>query len=270
MHTRNKANTVLTAMVAAALAGHVPAHAQSIRMVETYAAGVPVKAIFVDLKDLNVKVTAELARYGAGHAEPFAQMVRRAEPTVAVTGTFFSTRNHVPIGDIVIDGELAHFGGVGTALCITDNNEVEFLQPKRYTHQDWSRFDFVLRSGPRLIHDGLVYVDPRPEGFHDQRMLTHNSRLAVGVTRSNVLVFVATRKPVYLSRLARAMRALGAINAINLDAGSSLGLYYKGKMLIRPRRWLTNVILVYANRWNYEERRTLLAASRTRSARVYR
>lgn len=264
------AKIVMSAFVPAVLAGRLPACAQSIRMVETCAAGVPLKTIWVNLNDLNVKVTAELARYGPGHAEPFAQMVRRAAPTVAVTGTFFSTRNHIPIGDIVIDGELAHFGGVGTALCITDNNEVEFLQPRRYTHQDWTRFDFVLRSGPRLIHDGTVYVDPRQEGFRDRRMLNHNSRLAVGVTRDNMLVFAATRKPVYLSRLARAMRTLGVVNAINLDAGSSLGLYYKGKMLIRPKRWLTNVILVYANRWKYEERRTLLAASRTRSARLYR
>ena len=270
MHATNTTNKCFAIILLAACAYQTPASAQSIRMVETYAAGIPLKVIYANLNDLNVKVTAELARYGPGHAEPFAQMVRRAAPTVAVTGTFFSTRNHFPVGDIVIDGQLAHFGGVGTALCITDNNEVEFLQPKRYTHQDWSRFDFVLRSGPRLIHDGVVYVDPRQEGFRDQRMLSRNSRLAVGVTRENALVFVATRKPVYLSKLARAMRALGVVNAINLDAGSSLGLYYKGKMLIRPKRFLTNVILLYDNRWKYEERRTLLAASRTRSARLYR
>src|SRR5262249_49283835 len=160
--------------------------------------------------------------------------------------------------DIVIDGQLAHFGGLGTALCITDNNEVEFVKPARYTHHDWSRYDFVMCSGPRLVTDGIAYVEPWTEGFHDKHMLNRNGRLAVGVTPNNILIFVATREPVYLSKLAKAMKALGVRDAINLDAGSSMGLHYKGQTLIEPSRWLTNLILVYENRERYEERKEML------------
>src|SRR5205085_7241558 len=147
--------------------------------------------------------------------------------TIAITGTFFSTGSRVPVGDIVIDGQLAHFGGLGTALCVTDNNEVDFVRPAPYRHQDWSKYDFVLCCGPRLITDGVPYVEPWSEGFRDKHMLNRNGRLAVGVTKNKQLLIVATRRPIYLSKLAKAMRALGVADAINLDAGSSMGLYYK-------------------------------------------
>src|SRR2546423_6093099 len=182
-----------------------------------------------------------MTKFGAGHSEPFDQMVNRAAPTLAITGTFFCTRSRVPVGDIVIDGRLAHFGGLGTALCITDDNRVEFIKPKRDTHQDWSKYEFVLCCGPRLITDGIPYVEPWTEGFKDKHMLNRNGRLAVGATADNHLVFVATRHPVYLSKLAKAMRGIGIRDAINLDAGSSMGLFYKGKTVIQPSRWLTNL-----------------------------
>ena len=239
--------------VTALVIDYSSARAGNISYYCTVSAGVPLKVICVDLNDPKVKVTGEICKYGVGHAEPFNLMVRRTQPTIAITGTFFSTRSLIPVGDIVIDGKLAHFGGLGTALCVTDNNTVEFVKPERYHHQDWSRFDFVLCCGPRLITEGVPYVEPWSEGFRDKHMLNENGRVAVGVTRGNRIVFVATRKPVYLSKLAKAMRGLGIMNAINLDGGSSIGVYYKGKTLISPSRRLTNLILVYGDRWRYEE-----------------
>jgi hypothetical protein len=227
--------------------------ASSTKSFNTMAAGVPLKVIKVDLNDPAVKITGQFTKFGAGHSEPFGQMVRRVQPTVAVTGTFFCNRTLIPVGDIVIDGRLAHFGGIGTAMCVTPDNTVEFIRPERYTHQDWSRFDFVVCCGPRLITNGVAYVEPKSEGFRDKHMLNRNGRVAVGVTKDNQMIFVATRKPVYLSKLAKAMRSLGVVNAINLDGGSSIGLHYKGKTLIKPSRRLTNLILVYDNRDRYEE-----------------
>ena len=239
--------------ISVALFGLAPAWAQPVSYAETVSAGVPLKVITINLNNSNVKITGLLTKYGSGHSEPFNQMLKRTKPTIAITGTFFGIGSRIPVGDIVIDGRLAHFGGLGTALCITDNNEVEFIRPKKYTHQDWSRFDFVLCCGPRLVTDGIAYVEPWTEGFKDTHMLNRNGRLAIGITKKNQLYLVATRKPVYLSKLAKAMRALGVVNAINLDAGSSMGLHYKGKTLIKPSRWLTNLILVYDNKDRYYE-----------------
>jgi hypothetical protein len=97
-------------------------------------------------------------------------------------------------------------------------------------------------------------------------MLNRNGRLAVGITKNHELMFVATRKPVYLSKLARAMRALGVRDAINLDAGSSMGLHYKGKTLIHPSRKLTNLILVYDNKDRYFDLKERLLPLAMRSA----
>ena len=225
---------------------------KSIRFWQTGAAGVPVKVISVDLNDPNVKVSAVMARHGNGTSEPFRQMIERANPNVAVTGTFFSLNDLQPVGDIVIDGSLVHFGGMGTALCITPSNHAEMVTCEWGRHHDWKPYDFVVACGPRLLREGRVVLDPHSERFHDKHMLAPNSRIAVGITRGNTLFFAMTHEPIYLGRLARVMRSLGAVEAMNLDAGTSTGFYYNGATLAKPGRKLTNMIVVYGRRDRYE------------------
>ncbi len=223
-----------------------------IRFWQTVAAGVPVKVISVDLNNSDVKVSGLLARNGSGSSEPFRQMISRANPNVAVTGTFFSLDNLQPVGDIVIDGNLVHFGGMGTALCITPDNKASMVTVQWGRHHDWSPYDFVCACGPRLLRRGQVALDPRAERFRDRHMLAPNSRIAVGITRGNTVVFAMTHKAIYLGRLAKVMRALGASEAMNLDAGTSTGFYYNGTTLAKPGRKLTNMIVVYGRKDRYE------------------
>ena len=240
---------------------------KSIRFWQTGAAGVPLKVISVDLNDPNVKVSAVMAARGNGTSEPFHQMISRTHPNVAVTGTFFSLDDLQPVGDIVIDGSLVHFGGMGTALCITPSNEATMVTCQWGRHHDWSPFDFVVACGPRLLHRGRVVLNPRAERFRDKHMLAPNSRIAVGITRGNTLFFVMTHDPISLGRLARVMQALGAADAMNLDAGTSTGFYYNGATLARPGRKLTNMIVVYGRRERYErELNQLVPAAYHRSA----
>jgi hypothetical protein len=244
---------------------------QSIRFWQTAAAGVPVKVISVDLNDTNVKVSAVMARHGNGTAEPFRQMIDRANPNVAVTGTFFSLGDLQPVGDIVIDGSLVHFGGMGTALCITPANHAEMVTCQWGRHHDWSPYDFVVACGPRLLQHGSIVLDPHSERFGDKHMLAPNSRIAVGITRGNTLFFVMTHQPIYLGRLARVMRSLGAAEAMNLDAGTSTGFYYNGATLAKPGRKLTNMIVVYGRRDRYERALDqLVPAAYHRTATRYR
>ena len=225
---------------------------KSIRFWQTAAAGVPVKVISVDLNDPDVKVSAVMSRHGSGTSEPFRQMIERSQPNVAVTGTFFSLDNLQPVGDIVIDGSLVHFGGMGTALCITPDNQAQMVTCTWGRHHDWSPYDFVVACGPRLLQRGRVVLNPGAERFRDAHMLSPNSRIAVGITRGNTLFFVMTRKPIYLGKLARVMQSLGAKDAMNLDAGTSTGFYYNGATLAKPGRKLTNMIVVYGRRSRYE------------------
>lgn len=225
---------------------------RSIKFWQTVAAGVPVKVITVDLNDKNVKISAVMALRGNGTSEPFRQMIERADPNVAVTGTFFSMDNLHPIGDIVIDGSLVHFGGMGTALCVTPDNQANMVTCQWGRHHDWSGYDFVVACGPRLLENSKIVLDPRAERFRDRDMLAPNSRIAVGITRGNKIVFAMTHKPIYLGRLAKVMRSLGAVEAMNLDAGTSTGFYYNGATLAKPGRRLTNMIVVYGRKDRYE------------------
>ena len=104
---------------------------------------------------------------------------------------------------------------------------------------------FVMACGPRLLESGRVVLDPHAEHFKDKHMLSPNSRIGVGITRGNKLVFVMTKKRIYLGRLAKVMRAVGCSEAMNLDAGTSTGFYCNGRLMARPGRWLTNAIVVH-------------------------
>jgi len=70
-------------------------------------------------------------------------------------------------------------------------------------------------------------------------------RAALGLTATNKLLLVTIARPITLSRLAKLMKALGARDAINLDGGTSTAIAYRGRVLHRPGRRLTNVLLVY-------------------------
>jgi len=230
-----------------------PSYAKNVTEYRTTSAGTPLIVLNVDMTDPNVKVSGIVAQGGCGNSERFDAMVSRAHPTAAVTGTFFSPGSNIPIGDIVVDGRLAHRGGVGTALCITEDNQCDFVQPPhRYARMDWSQYYFVCTSGPRLVNGGAPFVYPHAEGFRDSHLLHSATRLAVGITASHHLLFVTTRSKVQLGQMARAMKHLGCVDAIALDAGASLGFYHNGNMLIQPNRKLTNAILIYDDRDRYE------------------
>ena len=56
---------------------------------------------------------------------------------------------------------------------------------------------------------------------------------------------VNTLAPISFGKWAQVMQGLGCSDAMNLDAGASQALYYRGKTLISPGRSLTNLLLVH-------------------------
>lgn len=222
------------------------------------AAGVPVKIITVNLNSPEVRVTTALPRQGRGRSESLGAMMARTTPAAAITGTFFATDSLLPIGDIVIGGELRHFGGRGAALCLAPHpagrGMIATFRPNAglYRHTDWQGYETVLAGGMWLVRDGALALAPRAQGFRDPSLFRPNPRVAVGVTAANKLLLVATGKRVTLRRWAEALRSLGAVDALNLDGGSSTGMFFQGYPVIRPRRHLTNVLVVYTRRDAYE------------------
>lgn len=205
--------------------------------------GAPVRVIQIDLKNPRVKVGVEVANGFPTGADSFDSLVQRSQATAAITGTFFDTRSLRPIGDVVRDGNVLYRGHMGTALAFTVDNE-PFMRRVPYGRtQDWSGFETVLSCGPALVLDGEVDVDAVGEGFRDPAIFSTTARVGVGFTADQRLLMVATG-PLSFSGFAKVMRQLDCTYAMNLDAGSSRALYYRGRTLIRPGRQLTNILYV--------------------------
>ena len=163
--------------------------------------------------------------------------------SVAITGTFFDTASLRPVGDIVQGGDVLYRGHMGTALALTADNEPFMRRVPFGRTQDWSGFDTVLSCGPALVLDGEVDVDATGEGFRDPSIFATTARVGVGFTADRRLLLVATG-PLSFSGFARVMKELECTYAMNLDAGSSRALYYRGRTLIKPGRMLTNILYV--------------------------
>lgn len=225
----------------------------SVRLLYRKVGGVPVRYIIADLNNPYVRVGVVTAQR-LGSDESIWALLARSRPTAAVTGTYFSTRSKLPVGDIVIEGERVHFGGVGTALCITYDNHVRFIRQKLHRQRDWSNYRIVLGAGPRLLQNGRVSLYPSGEGFRDRRVYALGKRVAVGATKHNKLILAVVERPISLRRLAQIMRALGAVDAIALDGGGSSTLYYRRAVKVLPKRKLTNLLVIYEDHAEYEAR----------------
>ena len=207
--------------------------------------GCPVNVITADLNDARVTVDVAISRNGIGTDETFGSFIQRCRPTAAINAAYFSKANLKPIGDIVVNGNLVNFGAMGSGVCFTEDCQADFITVIRHSHMDWSGYETVVCCGPRLLDQGQVVVDAASEGFRDPHVMGNSSRVAVGLTAKNKLILANTTKGVSFTSWAKIMKALGCVEAVNMDAGASLGMYYRGKTIVSPGRRLTNVIVVY-------------------------
>ncbi|NLC57167.1 MAG: phosphodiester glycosidase family protein [Armatimonadetes bacterium] len=214
--------------------------------------GLPVNVITVNLNDPEVTVTAAIARGGVGSSERFESLINRVHPAAAITGTFFDTRSLVPVGDIVVAGEKVTTGVIGTGVAFTADKRVRFVPLASGRREDWASYEMVLCAGPWLVRNGIRTVRPWAEGFTDRSLYARRPRAAVGLTRHNKLLLVTIPKPVHYSHVSKVMKALGAVNALGLDGGSSTALSIRGRIISKPSRRLTNVLLVYDKPHFYE------------------
>lgn len=214
--------------------------------------GIPVNVITVNLNDPEVCVTAAIAKGGIGTSERFKSLINRVHPAAAITGTFFDTRSLVPVGDIVVAGQQVHQGMVGTGVAFSGSNRIDFVPLKTGRREDWASYEMVLCAGPWLVKDGVRTVRPWAEGFRDRSLYALRPRAAIGLTKHNKLLLITIEKPVHYTHVSKVMKALGAVNALGMDGGSSTALSIRGRIISKPSRRLTNVLLVYDKPHAYE------------------
>lgn len=208
-------------------------------------AGAELHVIDVDLNDRRVVVSPALASSGIGRSEQFASFVQRLRPAAAINGTFFSKRSLRPVADIVVNGKLVYFGGMGTAFAVAADG-VDFIRLPKSRRVDWSEHRAAVAGGPLLVWEGFAKPVPGGEGFGDPHVFARAApRTAIGITQANHLLLVTTAKGCSLGKLAKALQAMGAVYAFNLDGGASAAMWCRGRTIARPKRPLTNVLCVY-------------------------
>ncbi len=221
--------------------------AKSIVLEQKRVRGVDVKIVRVNLWDRRVFVSPVMPALGLGKGgERFARMVAGSSAVAIVNGGYFHPRSFSLTGDLVVKGRhLTTQGPVRTALGITSDGRASVTAGATSSNIAWREFETAISNGPWVLRSGKIMVYPREEGYTDRGIERPAARSAVGVTSQRKLFIVSTRQKVNLYDLAKLMKALGAREAIALDGGSSVGLAWKGKVLIRPARKIAYGIGVY-------------------------
>lgn len=103
---------------------------------------------------------------------------------------------------------------------------------------DFNRYPNVIAAGPLLIQNGQIVVDPKAEGFSNAFVIERASRSAIAQKADGTILIVATHSlpdgvGLTLTEVAQLLQQMGAVNALNLDGGSSTGLYLGGQLLDR-------------------------------------
>lgn len=168
-------------------------------------------------------------------------LIAMAPPTAAITGTFFAPGVGTPVADVLVDGDLMVRGNRGTAVAVDYLGKVHILDRPYLRKVDWQGYRFGLRGTVRLVTNGKVNPNPRAQRFRDPAIWSPNPRTGIGLTKAGKLVLMATRNAVSLSEFGRAMVARGVRDAVSLDGGGSTCLYYRGAMVVKTQRRLSNL-----------------------------
>lgn len=103
---------------------------------------------------------------------------------------------------------------------------------------DFQNYPHILGAGPLLLQNRQIVLDAKAERFSDAFNQQSAVRSSVATTASGSLIFAAIHNRIgglgpNLQETAQLMQLLGAVDALNLDGGSSTGLYLGGQLLDR-------------------------------------
>lgn len=207
---------------------------------------IPVAVIHVNLGHPAVSLEPLLPKRGIGRGgEALVRLAQRGDPIAVINGGYFHPRTYWPAGDLVVDGKQLAKGRIRTAMAITPGKEVTILTRRSIRPAVWKGYDTVIASGPHIVQKGQVVVEPRAEGYRDPSIWQRARRSAVGLVDNQYLILVSTSTELTLNELGKIMVRLGAQEAIALDGGSSAGLVWQDRVLVRSARSISYGIGVF-------------------------
>ncbi|MFW6263988.1 MAG: phosphodiester glycosidase family protein [Cyanobacteriota bacterium] len=104
--------------------------------------------------------------------------------------------------------------------------------------QVFNDYPYILGAGPLLVQNKQIVLNGQAEQFSEAFNRQAASRSAIGITEKGTLIIAAVHNRTggggpTLLELAQLMQRLGAVDVLNLDGGSSTGLYLGGQLLDR-------------------------------------
>src|SRR5579885_2802226 len=116
----------------------VVANASPVAHVSFVVAHVRYQAVIVDMSSGKVSLKTVLAN-GSNKAW---NMIGRDQPIAAITGTFFSPAEAVPVADVLVDGDLKAKGDRGSCLGVDYFGAVSIFDEHYRTPVEWSNFQY--------------------------------------------------------------------------------------------------------------------------------
>ncbi|WP_446372378.1 phosphodiester glycosidase family protein [Coleofasciculus sp. G3-WIS-01] len=103
---------------------------------------------------------------------------------------------------------------------------------------EFNNYPHILGAGPLLLQNRQIVLDAQAEKFSDAFAQQAAIRSAIGITANGTIIIAAMHNRLggrgpNLTETAQLMQQLGAVDALNLDGGSSTGLYLGGHLLDR-------------------------------------
>jgi len=174
----------------------------------------------------------EIACLDGPGCERTSSMAARRGALAAVNGGFFHVKTQVPVGLLIVDGELRYeqTDKVTAAIGIDRRGEVH-LEDR--APGGWPKMRHARGSYPVILRKGKP-VEKQGWGPADKR----HPRTAVGLTKKGGLVFLTAdgrseqAAGMTLLELALVMRWLGCETAMNLDGGGSTTMWLRQRGVV--------------------------------------
>lgn len=203
---------------------------------------VPVYAVHVNLAHKGVKVRPLLPSIGLGRGgAKLGYLAQRPNLIAAINGGYFHPQSYMPAGDLVFQGRQLAYGRIQTALSVTPDNKARI----HHNTGSWKGYETVIATGPHVVQNGRLVVQPRVEGYRDPAVWGRAKRSAVGLVNNEYLIFMTSPQELSLAEVGKIMQKMKAREVILLDGGSSAGLVWDRKLIVPPARALSFGIGVF-------------------------
>jgi Phosphodiester glycosidase len=106
------------------------------------------------------------------------------------------------------------------------------------TPAEFSSYPQIIGAGPLLVQNSQIVLDAKSEKFGDAFIAEKAIRSGICTTATDTLMITAIHNRAggagpTLAEHAQLLQQMGCVNALNLDGGSSTGLYLGGQLLDR-------------------------------------